>query len=744
MEKTKEKDAQSKVCTINISGMTCASCAGAIERGLRKMPGVKEAGVNLAAEKANVEFDPGQVGLEDIVKKIDSLGYKAVLPEAGEEPGGAEAEKTEELRALKLRLIASIVLGGLVMGLSMHGIVKLPVHGSLMNYILLSLATPVQFWAGWRFYRGAYANLSHGSANMDVLIATGTSAAYFYSVAVTFFPGLFSGYGEGVYYDTSTMIIALILLGKYLEAKSRGRASEAIKRLVKLRPKTARVVRDGTEVEITVEEVAVGDVLVVRPGEKIPVDGVVVGGFSSVDESMLTGESIPVEKKEGGQVIGATINLTGSFRFRASKVGKDTMLAGIIKLVEEAQGSKAPIQRLADRVAGVFVPVVIVIAAITFIAWYASGAGFTFSMLNFIAVLIIACPCAMGLATPTAIMVGTGRGAEKGVIIRGGEILERAARINTVVLDKTGTITEGRPRVTDVIALSGLDSRALLEYAAAVESLSEHPLAKAIVQKAKEESVRIHEAEGFDAMPGFGARAMLSDKKILLGNEALLKNNGIDTGVASEKAAELAAQGKTAIYVVVSGGVAGIIAAADTAKPGSKEAVMGLRGMGLDVIMLTGDNEAVARAVASEVGIENVIANVLPDGKEKEVARLQAEGRVVAMVGDGINDAPALARADVGVAIGTGTDVAIEASDMTLVKSDLGDVVTAFKISRRTLRVIKQNLFWAFFYNVVGIPVAGGALFPAFGILLKPIFAAAAMAFSSVSVVSNSLRLRKL
>lgn len=742
MEKAKEKDAQTKVCSINVSGMTCASCAGAIERGLRKMPGIKEAGVNLAAEKANVEFDPGQVKLEDIVKKIDSLGYKADVETRDVE--AEKTEKTEELRALKLRLVASIILGGLVMGLSMHGIVKLPIHGSLMNYILLALATPVQFWAGWRFYRGAYANLSHGSANMDVLIATGTSAAYFYSAAVTFFPGLFSGYGGGVYYDTSTMIIALILLGKYLEAKSRGRASEAIKRLVKLRPKTARVVRDGAEVEIPVKEVVVGDVLVVRPGEKIPVDGVVVGGFSSVDESMLTGESIPVEKKEGDQVIGATINLTGSFRFQASKVGKDTMLAGIIKLVEEAQGSKAPIQRLADKVAGVFVPVVIVIAVITFIAWYASGAGFTFSMLNFIAVLIIACPCAMGLATPTAIMVGTGRGAEKGVIIRGGEILERAARINTVVLDKTGTITEGRPRVTDVVALSGFDSRALLECAAAVESLSEHPLAKAIVQKAKEEGLPIHEADGFEAMPGFGARARLGDKEILIGNESLLKNNGVDTGEASRKAGELAAQGRTAIYVAVSGGVAGIIAAADTVKAGSKEAVRGFRGMGLDVVMLTGDNEAVARAVAAEVGIDDIIANVLPDGKEKEVARLQGEGRVVAMVGDGINDAPALARADVGVAIGTGTDVAIEASDMTLVKADLGDVVTAFKISRKTLRVIKQNLFWAFFYNVVGIPVAGGALFPAFGILLKPIFAAAAMAFSSVSVVSNSLRLRKL
>jgi Cu+-exporting ATPase len=725
--------------------MTCGACSAAVERGLKKVPGVISASVNFAMETAHAEYIPGLVTSEDLGAAVVKAGYK-VLEQAEAAPEKDDAVKDEELGRIKIRLIVSIVLGALIMFSSLHGIIELPVPHDVMNYILLALATPVQFWAGWRFYRGAYASLSHGSANMDVLVATGTSAAYFYSLAITLFPSFFSQFGMDVYYDTSSMIIALILLGKYLEARSKGRASDAIKRLVRLKPRTARVVRDDAEVEIAVDDVAVGDVIVVRPGEKIPVDGTVLSGASSVDESMITGESLPVDKKEGDSVVGATINLNGSFRFTATKVGKDTMLAGIIRLVEDAQGKKAPIQRLADKVAGIFVPVVIGIGVLTFSVWYFSGAGFTFSMLNFIAVLIIACPCALGLATPTAIMVGTGRGAEKGIIIRGGDILERSAKIDTILLDKTGTITEGRPKVTDVIDLSGKGETYLLGVTAAVETLSEHPLARAVVEKAVEAGEHGHgkEVSGFMALPGFGASASVDGNDVVIGNELLLKNNGIELGAAQEKAAALSAQGKTAIFIAESGKVIGVIAVADTIKPGSRQAISEFKAMGLEVVMLTGDTEAVARAIAAEAGIEKFVAGVLPEGKENEVVKLQKAGRVVAMVGDGINDAPALARADIGIAIGTGTDVAIEASDMTLVRSDLMDAARAINISRQTLRVIKQNLFWAFVYNIIGIPLAAGAFYPMFGILLKPIFAAGAMAFSSVSVVTNSLRLRKL
>lgn len=712
---------------------------------MKKVPGVISASVNFAMESAHAEFIPSLATAEDLKAAVVKAGYK-VIEQAEAAPEKEEAVKDEELGRIKIRLMVSIVLGALIMFSSLHGIIELPVPHHTMNFILLALATPVQFWAGWRFYRGAYASLSHGSANMDVLVATGTSAAYFYSLAITIFPPFFSQFSTDVYYDTSSMIIALILLGKYLEARSRGRASDAIKRLVRLMPRTARVVRDGAEVEIQVDDVVVGDVIVVRPGEKIPVDGTVISGESSVDESMITGESLPADKIEGDTVVGATINLTGSFRFEAKKVGKDTMLAGIIRLVEDAQGKKAPIQRLADKVAGIFVPVVIGIGVATFAAWYISGAGFTFSMLNFIAVLIIACPCALGLATPTAIMVGTGRGAEKGIIIRGGEILERSAKIDTILLDKTGTITEGKPKVTDVIDLSGKGEPYLLGVTAAVEALSEHPLARAVVKRAFEAGEHGHEKEvsGFRALPGFGASALVDGTEVVIGNEQLLKNNGIELGGVHEKAAALSAQGKTAIFIAESGKIIGLLAVADTIKPSSRQAVSEFKAMGLEVVMLTGDTEAVARGIAGEAGIEKFIAGVLPEGKENEVVKLQKAGRVVAMVGDGINDAPALARADIGIAIGTGTDVAIEASDMTLVRSDLMDAARAINISRQTLRVIKQNLFWAFVYNIIGIPLAAGVFYPMFGILLKPIFAAGAMAFSSVSVVTNSLRLRKL
>ncbi|MGA2191891.1 MAG: heavy metal translocating P-type ATPase [Nitrospirota bacterium] len=741
MDEHANKNTGLEVLDARVGGMTCASCAAAVERALKKKPGVISASVNLATEKAHVEYLPGTVTPDELKGAVIGAGYQ-VLAEAESAPED-QAQKEEETRGLRLRMYASIVLAGLIMALSLHGLYKLPIPHQTLNMILFALATPVQFWAGWRFYKGSFASLSHGGANMDVLIATGTSAAYFYSLIITFFPPVFAGYSTAVYYDTSSMIIALILVGKYLEARSRGRASEAIKRLLKLKPKTAHVQRDGRELEINIDDVAVGDVVIVRPGERIPVDGEVVSGFSSVDESMLTGESLPVEKREGDTVVGGSINLTGSFKFKALSVGKDTMLSMIIKLVEEAQGKKAPIQKLADRVAGIFVPSVIIISLITFFAWYATGHDFTFALLAFIAVLIIACPCAMGLATPTAIMVGTGRAAEKGIIFRGGDVLERFAGVNTVVLDKTGTITEGRPQVMRVIDLSGAGDKEIIRLAASVEAVSEHPLAKAITGKALEEEIDIRKAEGFEALPGFGARATLNGTEVVIGNEQLMKDRRIPLAEAPAMAASLAEEGMTAVYISSGGSLMGIIAIADAVKPGSAGAISRLKAMGLDIVMLTGDSDAVARAVAGQVGIEKFIAGVLPDAKEREVARLQETGKTVAMVGDGINDAPALARADVGVAIGTGTDIAIEASDVTLVKPDISGVADALRLSRRTMRVIRQNLFWAFVYNVIGIPLAAGVLYPAFGILLRPVFAAAAMALSSVSVVTNSLRLRK-
>jgi Cu+-exporting ATPase len=722
-----------------IGGMTCGACSAAVERSLKKLGGVVFANVNLATERAHVEYASGSLDITALKDAVVNAGYQ-VVEEAETSEMDRAAEKEDEAAALKLRLAVSVLLSVLIMAGSMASL-GLSERG--LHFVLLALATPVQFWAGWRFYKGAYKNLSHGSANMDVLIATGTSAAYFYSAAVTFMPGLFAGYDTSVYFDTSAMIITLILVGRFLEARSRGRASDAIKRLVKLKPMTAMVVRDGSETEIPVDGVRAGDIVVVRPGEKLPVDGVVVSGSSNVDEAMLTGESMPVEKKPGDLVFGATMNLTGSFRFEAKKVGKDTMLAAIIRLVEEAQGRKAPIQRLADRVAGVFVPSVIGVAMLTFAVWMFAGATFTFSLMCFISVLIIACPCALGLATPTAIMVGTGRAAEKGIIIKGGEVLERSASVDTVVLDKTGTITEGRPEVTDVAGFGGNDGNAVLMHVAAVEHYSEHPLARAVVEKASASGIAVAEAEGFEALPGFGASAFVGGTEVVVGNERLMSERGIELGDAREAAGRMAFEGKTVLFAARGGALLGLIAVSDTIKQNSAAAVARLKEMGLTVYMLTGDTESAARSVAATVGIDNVISGVLPDGKEREVTRLQDEGRVVVMVGDGINDAPALAKADIGVAIGSGADVAVEASDMTLVKSELMDVAEALNISRRTLRTIKQNLFWAFVYNVIGIPLAAGLLYPAFGILLKPVVAAGAMAMSSVSVVANSLRLRK-
>jgi Cu+-exporting ATPase len=583
---------------------------------------------------------------------------------------------------------------------------------------------------------------------MNTLIAVGTSAAYLYSVVATVFPSFFKAGGikPEVFFDTSAMIIVLILLGRLLEARAKGQTSEAIKKLAGLQAKTARVIRDGKTVDIPIEEVLVGDEVVVRPGEKIPVDGIVSKGKSAVDESMITGESMPVNKETGDEVIGATINKTGSFQFRTTKVGKDTALAQIIKLVRDAQGSKAPIQRLADVIAGYFVPIVISIAIATFVIWFNFGhsPALTIALMNFVAVMIIACPCALGLATPTAVMVGTGKGAERGILIKGGESLETAHKLDTIVFDKTGTLTKGEPEVTDIITLNALSKEEILKYVASAEKTSEHPLGEAIVKRADERKIELLEAKNFNAIEGHGIEAIVDGKNILLGNMKLMRKRQIEVRDLEAKAEEFAAEGKTPMYVSIKGKAAGLIAVADSLKENSVEAVEKLKKLGLEVVMLTGDNKKTAEAIARKAGIDKVLPEVLPEDKVHEIKRLQSGGRRVAMVGDGINDAPALAQADVGIAIGSGTDVAMEASDITLIKGDLRGVVSAIELSKRTIRIIKQNLFWAFFYNTAGIPIAAGILYPFFGIFLNPIFASAAMAFSSVSVVSNSLRLRRI
>jgi Cu+-exporting ATPase len=611
----------------------------------------------------------------------------------------------------------------------------------------LLLQTPVQFWVGWQFYRGAVAAARHRTSDMNTLIAVGTSAAYLYSILATFFPQLFAaeGLAPKVYFDTAGAIIVLILLGRLLEARAKGQTSEAIKKLIGLQAKTATVVVNGEIHEIPVEQVLIGDTVIVKPGEKIPVDGVILDGHSSVDESMVTGESIPVEKTAGDEVVGATINKTGSFKFKATKVGKDTMLAQIIKMVEEAQGSKPPIARLVDVIASYFVPAVIGIAAITFFIWYFFGPvpALTYAVLNFVAVMIIACPCALGLATPTSIMVGTGKGAEHGVLIRGGEALETAHKLNAIVLDKTGTITRGEPAVTDVITVEGYAPEEILGLAASAEKSSEHPLGEAILKKAQEDDLQLEDPDDFNAIPGHGIEAAIEGKNVLLGNTKLMNDRDIDLRDLPQQAEALSGEGKTPMWVAVDGNIAGIIAVADTLKESSKAAIRALRNLGLEVIMLTGDNRRTADAIARQIGIDRTLAEVLPEGKANEIKKLQAENKKVAMVGDGINDAPALAQADVGIAIGTGTDVAMESSDVTLISGELTGVVTAIALSKATIRNIKQNLFWAFAYNTILIPVAAGVLFPFFGILLNPIFAAAAMGLSSVTVVTNALRLRR-
>jgi len=733
---------------VSILGIDCASCVGKIEKALLSTKGVTRAVVNLATQKAKVEYLPSETRLDEIKDAIESTGYKVMeIPPEEEVVEDVERVLRErEYKKLKKKFSIGLVVSVLIFIGSSEWIPGIP--EIWRNFLVLwILATPVQFWVGWQFYRGAWGAFIHRNADMNTLIAVGTSAAYLYSVAATLFPSLFirGGIEPKVYFDTSTIIITLILLGKLLEARAKGQTSEAIRKLMGLQAKTARVVREGKEMDIPVEEVLVGDVVLVRPGEKIPVDGIIREGKSAVDESMITGESIPTEKSKGDEVIGATINKTGTFKFEAIKVGKDTALAQIIKLVQDAQGSKAPIQRLADVIAGYFVPIVISVAIATFIVWFNFGPNpaLTFALLNFVAVMIIACPCALGLATPTAIMVGTGKGAEHGVLIKGGESLETAHKLTTIVFDKTGTLTKGQPEVTDVISANDFTRKDILEHAASAEKGSEHPLGEAIVKKATGEDIELFHPKDFNAIAGHGIEAKINHREVILGNLKLMHDRKIDLGDLESESERLANDGKTPMYVAIDGKAAGIIAVADTLKENSKKAVEDLHELGLEAVMLTGDNQRTAQAIAKKAGIDKVLSEVLPEDKVRKVKRLQSEGKVVAMVGDGINDAPALAQADVGIAIGTGTDVAMEASDITLIKGDLQGVVASIELSKRTIKTIKQNLFWAFFYNTAGIPIAAGILYPFFGVLLNPIFASAAMAFSSVSVVSNSLRLRR-
>jgi Cu+-exporting ATPase len=752
IEKVKDLGYGAKVekVLLPIQGMTCASCVNKVEKALNSLKGVVHASVNFATERASVEYIPEEVTVRDLKRAVQEAGYQVLEVKEEDIVEKERLVREAELSRVKWKFITGAFLLAPILIL-MYGATPLEKWVGLskkMNFFIqFLLATPVQFWAGWQFYVGFWKAARHKTSDMNTLIAVGTSAAYLYSLIVTFGSHLImvKGLMVDVYFDTSAAIIVLILLGRFLEARAKGKTSEAIKKLIGLQPKTARVIRNGNEMDIPVADVFPGDVVVVRPGEKIPVDGTVKEGYSSVDESMVTGESLPVEKKTGDRVIGATINKTGTFKFEATKVGKDTVLAQIIRLVQEAQGSKPPIARMVDVIASYFVPIVILIAIVTFIVWYLFGPhpALTYALLNFVAVLIIACPCALGLATPTSIMVGTGKGAENGILIRGAEALETAHQLTTIVLDKTGTLTKGEPSVTDIIESEKFSKEEILTLAASAEKGSEHPLGEAIVNKAKIENLGLLDPKDFQAIAGYGIEATIDSRKILLGNLKLMEERKVFLNGFLEKAEHLSSEGKTPMFLAVDGEAAGIIAVADTLKENSKEAVEALHRMGLEVVMLTGDNQRTAKAIARQIGIDRVLAEVLPEMKAEEVRRLQGKGKKVGMVGDGINDAPALAQADVGIAIGTGTDVAMESSDITLIGGDLRRIVTAIALSKATIRNIRQNLFWAFAYNTILIPVAAGILFPFFGILLNPIFAAGAMAFSSVTVVTNALRLRK-
>jgi Cu+-exporting ATPase len=735
--------------TFAVQGMHCAGCVQRIEQALQALPGVLSAAANFATEQVVVEYFPSAVAPGELKKAIVAAGDYRVLDAAQSKN---DLERLRELDYQKLRrqfLFAAILSAPILLGntLAMFAPGAL-LPERIMHFVLLALTLPVYAWAGARFHRGLWISLKNKTADMNTLVSVGTSAAFFYSALVTFWPSVAAATGEhpAVYYDTAAIIVTLILLGRLLEARAKGRTRDAIEKLLRLRGRTARVVRDGGEREIDVDDVRVGDVVIIRPGERIPVDGVVVEGSSTIDEALLTGESLPVEKHVGDEATGGTVNQTGGFRLEARRVGEATTLAQIVRVVREAQGGKAPMQRLADRVAAVFVPVVLAIAALTFVVWWAFGPSpaFTRAMLNAIAVLLIACPCALGLATPTAIMVGTGRGAEHGILIKGGEALEQARRLTAVVFDKTGTLTRGRPAVTDVLPDADHTADELLALAAAAESGSEHPLADAIGRAAAERQLKIPRAENLQATPGRGLSVHIDGATVLLGNAPFLQDHAVDLRGLESAAERPAAEGKTAVYVARDGVVLGLIAVADAIRPEAPAVVDELKRLGLKIVLLSGDSARVAQAVARQAGIDVVLADVRPTDKAAAIRRLQEQGEVVAMVGDGVNDAPALAQADLGLAIGAGADVAIEAGDITLVGESLRGVVTAIRLSRRTVRTIKQNLFWAFGYNVIGIPIAAGVLYPFFGLLLPPIYAALAMAASSVSVVTNSLRLRRV
>ena len=729
----------------SIIGMHCASCVRVTERALKKTPGVSNAVVNLATQKASVTFDSDICKPNDLADSVAKTGYVLNI-DASEED--IQKEKNRQMQNLRNKVVVSLGLGVLILWGSFPGLMD-TAPGFLRNfYIQLILATPVQFWAGLEFYRATIPALKNRTANMDTLVVLGTTVAYSYSVFVTFFPKIIMELGMEImpYFDVTVIVIGLILLGRYFEVKAKAGTSMAIKKLIGLQAKTARVIRGEKEVDISIEMVMAGDVIRVRPGEKIPVDGQILSGESSIDESMITGESLPVEKKKGDIVVGSTINKLGTFTYRATKIGADTMLAQIVKLVEEAQGSKAPIQRLADVVSSYFVPIVMMLAFLTFGLWYIFGPQptFLFAMLNTVAVLIIACPCAMGLATPTAIMVGTGKGAQNGILIRDAQSLETANKINTVVFDKTGTLTKGKPEVTDIISVANLSENEIISMAGSIEKGSEHSLADAIVNEAIIRKVRLDSVSKFKAISGYGVEGYIGKKHVKLGNRKLMNRESILYKEVDKKIGELESEGKTVMMIVSDKKLVGIIAVADTVKDSARNGIEELQKKGIEVIMITGDNSRTATAIANILGISRVLSEVLPEEKESEIRKLQAEGKIVAMVGDGINDAPALAAADIGIAMGTGTDVAIEAADITLINKDLRSVVAAIDLSHKTMRTIKLNLFWAFGYNVVLIPVAMGVLFPFFGILLSPIFASVAMASSSISVVSNSLLLNRV
>lgn len=742
-----------KKTTFKIKGMHCASCAMNIENNLHKLPET-QATVNYANEKATVEA-PKNVTRDDIIKNIRDSGYD-VYEEDGKatiitQMTSEEEEKQRDLKKLRMKVIVGAILASIVMLVGNLGLIpgapKLPMNTA--DLIMLLLTIPVQFWVGRSFYTGFINGLKHRNANMDTLISIGTLVAFGFSTMVVFAEeiGVMLPEGVGTYFDVSAVVITLVLLGKYFEARAKGRANLAIKKLTSLAPKTARVIRSGKEMDIPIENVQVGEEIIVRPGERLPVDGVIVSGESAIDESMVTGESIPVEKKKGEKVFAATINKTGSFTFKAEKVGKDTLLAQIIKLVEEAQGSKAPIQRLADTISGYFVPVVISIAITTFVIWYIFGpaGALTLGLVNMVAVLIIACPCALGLATPTAIMVGTGKGAENGILIKDAESLERFQKVNAILLDKTGTITKGKPEVTDIFTEGKLTEKELLMFSASAERRSEHPLGEAVVATAGSMKIKLSEPKDFKSISGQGIIVNIKGKRIVKGNAKLMKNEKIDISKLISKSNEYAGDGKTPVYVAIDGKAAGIIAIADTIKEDARDAILKFEKSGVQVYMVTGDNEITAHAIAQKAGVkkENVFAEVAPEDKEKKVKQLKDKGLSVAMVGDGINDAPALAAADIGVAMGTGTDVAMETGQVIIMNGDMTGVYNSWKLSRSTMKIIKQNLFWAFAYNVILIPVAAGVLYPLMGILLNPMIASGAMALSSVSVVTNSLRLRR-